>query len=124
MKFPVVAASLAMAVPALADYQLPHEGIPDDQFNYGKLANDLRAQLSFPNGYSRDYWGAGWMPQVCRDMAHEFGLNPNDFSVFNAHYADCPTAWVFCRHKDSAASESNMLEMFGRTPVGMRQFVR
>ncbi|KAJ6788841.1 hypothetical protein PWT90_10527 [Aphanocladium album] len=109
MKLLSLTTLLAIVLPAVADL-LPHAGIPDGQFNYWKMADALRSQLKFPNGYGH--------------MANEFGLNPNDFSVFNVDYADCETAWVFCKHKDSAADENNMLEMFGRAPVGMRQFVR
>lgn len=71
-----------------------------------------------------EYWEKGWLPQSCRDIAKDHGLNPADFTVFNVHYDDCSAAWTFCRHKDSGADEISMIDIFGRMPVTMRGFIR
>ncbi|KAK2592709.1 hypothetical protein QQS21_009584 [Conoideocrella luteorostrata] len=71
-----------------------------------------------------DYWGQGWIPQGCWDIATSHGLDPNDFTVLNVHYKDCPEIWTFCRHKDSSTSEVQMMDIFGRMPVHMRSYIR
>lgn len=88
-----------------------------------RLEDGLRNHLN-PTKSNWDYWGRGWIPKACRDIATSHSLNPADFTVFNVHYSDCNMAWVFCRHKNSGASELDMIDMFGRAPVRMRSFVR
>ncbi|TQV92290.1 hypothetical protein V2A60_006978 [Cordyceps javanica] len=92
-------------------------------FDYGRFEAGLRDNLH-PTHSSWDYWGPGWIPQSCKDIATSHGLNPNDFTIFNVHYDDCQEGWTFCRHKDSGASEIDMIDIFGRAPVHMRSFIR
>ncbi|RFU73335.1 hypothetical protein TARUN_8917 [Trichoderma arundinaceum] len=77
-----------------------------------------------PTQSTWDDWGAGWIPQDCKSLAQGAGLSPNDIIPFNIHYADCAQTWTFCRHKNSPLSEVNIIDLFGRLPVRMRQFVR
>ncbi|KAI4113516.1 MAG: hypothetical protein LQ341_007810, partial [Variospora aurantia] len=49
---------------------------------------------------------------------------PQDFEVYNVKYEDCRTEWIFCRHISSEISISEAASLFGRIPVGARQFVR
>ena len=89
----------------------------------GQMESNLRNFLS-PTQSTWDYWGSGWIPQACKDIASSHGLNPGDFTIFNVHYTDCSEAWTFCRHKDAGASEIDMIDIFGRVPVHMRDFIR
>jgi hypothetical protein len=52
------------------------------------------------------------------------GFSPYDIQVFNVTYSDCGMPWVMCRHHSSEISQYQMVEMFGRLPVHMRQWVR
>ena len=53
----------------------------------GRIETDLRNNLK-PTHSVWDYWGAGWIPQACKDWANGHSLNPKDFTVFNVHYDD------------------------------------
>lgn len=57
-------------------------------------------------------------------MANAHGLSPYDIEVFNAHYDDCQDIWIMCRHHDAEVSQNQMIDVFGRLPVHMRDFVR
>ena len=92
-------------------------------FDRGRFETDLRNNLH-PTQSTWDYWGEGWIPQGCKDIATSHGLNPFDFTIFNVHYTDCSEPWLFCRHKDAGASEIDMIDMFGRMPVHMRSYIR
>lgn len=109
------AATLALAGP---DKPAMNPGI-----DRGRFENDLLNNLH-PTHANWDFWGEGWIPKGCKDIALDHGLSPNDFTVFNVHYDDCDTPWIFCRHKNAGADIINMIDMFGRTPVHMRQYVR
>jgi hypothetical protein len=92
--------------------------IPRDQFEA-----DLLDNLP-PTPATRDYWGAGWIPQSCKDIANGHNMSQSDFTTFNVHYQDCGEPWVFCRHKQAAVSEADMIDIFGRMPVHMRSYIR
>ncbi|KAL6790959.1 hypothetical protein J3E68DRAFT_411704 [Trichoderma sp. SZMC 28012] len=77
-----------------------------------------------PTHSTWDDWGAGWIPADCKSMVQGAGFSPNDIIPFNIHYDDCAQSWTFCRHKNSPLSEIQILDIFGRLPVRMRQFVR
>ncbi|KUL82758.1 hypothetical protein ZTR_10898 [Talaromyces verruculosus] len=77
-----------------------------------------------PTQSTRDQWGAGWIPQDCKDIANNEGKNPDDFEIYNVHYTDCGDAWVFCRHKDMPIDLVSTIDIFGRLPVAMRSWVR
>ncbi|KAM7211034.1 hypothetical protein V8F06_013582 [Rhypophila decipiens] len=113
----------AAALLGLASAQNPSKPNINPAFNRGRIETDLRNNLR-PHQSNWDYWGAGWIPQGCRDIAGWKNLNPNDFTVFNVHYDDCGEAWTFCRHKNAGASEIDMIDIFGRLPVRMRSYIR
>lgn len=117
--------SLAIAVATGASLVAADPSKPEmnPAYDHGRMENDLRNNLH-PTHSTWDYWGPGWIPQSCKDVATGHGLNPNDFTIFNVHYDDCQEGWTFCRHKDAGASEIDMIDIFGRTPVKMRSFVR
>ncbi|KAL8920870.1 MAG: hypothetical protein Q9208_006042 [Pyrenodesmia sp. 3 TL-2023] len=71
-----------------------------------------------------DPWSPGWIPKDCKDIVKEAKLDPADITTYNVKYDDCNTAWVLCYHKDNPAPFQNVVETFGRVPVGARQFVR
>lgn len=89
-----------------------------DYLQPGLLAN-------FPStSHHTDVWSPGWIPQDCKDITTQAGLNPADITTYNVKYDDCNTAWVLCNHKNSPASFDDMAILLGRVPVGARQFVR
>ncbi|KAA8649363.1 uncharacterized protein ATNIH1004_005264 [Aspergillus tanneri] len=81
-----------------------------------------------PTHSTWDKWGDGWIPEDCKSMAQNpnlnLNLNPSDFEVYNVHYDDCGDAWVLCRHKDSPVDLVTTVDIFGRLPVRMRDWVR
>ncbi|KAK3318838.1 hypothetical protein B0H66DRAFT_251066 [Apodospora peruviana] len=116
---PTVAAALAFFGAASAQ----NKPLINPAFPGSRMETDLRNNLK-PTHSTWDYWGAGWIPQGCRDIATSHNLNPADFTVFNVHYDDCSEPWSFCRHKRAGASEIDMIDIFGRLPVRSRSFVR
>lgn len=112
-----------LALASLAIAATPSKPAMSPAIDRGKFETNLRNSLH-PTHSTRDYWGAGWIPQSCKDIATGHGLNPNDFTIFNVHYDDCHEGWTFCRHKNAGASEIDMIDIFGRVPVRMRSFVR
>lgn len=68
------------------------------------------------------------IPDRCRDVGNSekenFPGGPYDIEVFNVHYADCDMAWVMCRHHQADMSKEQMIDLFGRMPVRMRQWIR
>jgi hypothetical protein len=91
--------------------------------DWDRMETDFRSNLS-PTHSVWKPWGAGWIPAACTDFANKHSLKPSDFIVFSVHYSDCSEPWVFCRHKDAAASEADMVDIFGRMPVHMRSYIR
>ncbi|KAL8756286.1 MAG: hypothetical protein Q9184_004548 [Pyrenodesmia sp. 2 TL-2023] len=80
---------------------------------------------NFPSASANtDAWGPGWIPKDCKDIVTGAKLNPADITTYNVNYDDCNTAWVLCYHKDNPTPFQNVVETFGRVPVGARQFVR
>lgn len=77
-----------------------------------------------PTHSIRVRWPPGWIPEACKEYAHDNSLNPTDFTITTVRYDDCNEPWVFCRHKHAPASESDMIDIFGRMPVHMRSYVR
>ncbi|KAH7106114.1 hypothetical protein BKA62DRAFT_688889 [Auriculariales sp. MPI-PUGE-AT-0066] len=77
-----------------------------------------------PTQSTWDQWSWGWIPQSCADNAHSNNVQPFDMEVFNVHYTDCSTAWVFCRHHNASLSQIDMIDLFGRLPVHERQWIR
>ncbi|KAK5999218.1 Conidiation-specific protein 13 [Cladobotryum mycophilum] len=77
-----------------------------------------------PTHSTHDAWEWGWIPDICRDRANAEKLNPYDVEVFNVHYDDCSQPWIMCRHHNAPMSQSQMIDLFGRMPVHMRQWVR
>lgn len=111
----LLGASLVLADPSKPEVQ---PSIPRD-----RMETDLRNNLH-PTQSTWDYWGSGWIPQGCRDIANKYNLNPRDFTIFNVHYTDCSEPWIMCRHRNAGASEIDMIDIFGRLPVRMRSYIR
>lgn len=87
------------------------------------LGQGLLNNLS-PTQSTSDNWGAGWIPADCKSLVQGAGLSPFDVTPFNIHYTDCSQTWTFCRHKDSPLSQTDIIDLFGRVPVRMRDFIR
>jgi hypothetical protein len=64
------------------------------------------------------------LPLRCKAVAESEGLNPYDINVYNVHYEDCNQAWVMCRHHGAQVTLEQMIDNFGRLPVGLRNVVR
>ena len=41
-----------------------------------------------------DIWGAGWIPQDCKTMTQNAGLNPVDVETYNVHYDDVSLLFI------------------------------
>ncbi|KAK6523737.1 hypothetical protein TWF281_001709 [Arthrobotrys megalospora] len=105
------------------------------------VLGDLKSKIDYPNGLSGpfdpgfsqrtkaplqwiDPWGAGWIPQGCKDRFLAKGYAATDAQVFNIKYSDCDRAWTFCRHKSAQLTIEQMADSFGRMSVHMRSLVR
>jgi hypothetical protein len=100
-----------------------------------------------PTNYTIAPYGDDVLPQFCynavsKQIVNNIALSPNDTEAFNITYADvsfsatpltaptlltdaqCPTPWVFCRHKDSNSTQDSIATLFGRLPVRQRSFIR
>jgi hypothetical protein len=77
-----------------------------------------------PTQSTSDVWGAGWIPADCKSLVQGAGFSPTDVIPFNIHYTDCSQTWTFCRHKDSPLSQTDIIDLFGRIPVRMRDYIR
>ncbi|CAG9982261.1 unnamed protein product [Clonostachys byssicola] len=66
----------------------------------------------FESGYSFASCGAGT------------GDGVEEYDAYNIFYDDCPEPWQVCLHKDNGISLDSVAEMFGKVPVGFRQYVR
>lgn len=87
------------------------------------LSQDLLNNLK-PTHSTNDDWGSDYLPADCKNIAKSNGFSPFDVSAFNIHYDDCSEPWIFCRHKDSPLSKIDMIDIWGRLPVRMRQYIR
>ncbi|KAB8345843.1 hypothetical protein FH972_022898 [Carpinus fangiana] len=112
-------AILAFAAAAMAQKLDKPALTPDlDYLNQGNIDNHGPTQ-STTAGYE-----AGQIPADCKDRAQAEGHDPADMEVTYVTYTDCADPWVFCRHKDSVPSLVDLQDMFGRVPVGMRDYVK
>ncbi|KAL6899960.1 hypothetical protein GGI43DRAFT_405924 [Trichoderma evansii] len=87
------------------------------------LGPGLLSNLAITSSTS-DVWGAGWIPADCKSLVQGAGLSPFDVTPFNIHLSDCSQTWTFCRHKDSPLSQTDIINLFARVPVRMRDFIR
>ncbi|OAR01581.1 hypothetical protein LLEC1_00869 [Akanthomyces lecanii] len=124
MHFTAISTAIAATLPLasaglnkpIINPQFPNNGL-------GSLGPGLMQHLR-PAKRTWDKWGPGWIPEDCKNLAKSNNLSPFDITPFNIHYEDCPDSWVFCRHKDSPLSETDMMDLFGRMPVKMRSYIR
>lgn len=118
VQLPFIALLAGGALAASPDKPFATPKIPES-----KLGGDLEAFWKAPKS-EKGYWLPGGLPEGCRSVALAKGYNPADFKTFNVKYSDCDQPWVFCRHKNAPASESQMIETLGEIPVAARSFVR
>ncbi|KAK5994164.1 Conidiation-specific protein 13 [Cladobotryum mycophilum] len=114
--FALASASLLAQVSARLDKPLIQPPIPG-------LDNGLFQNLP-ARGSTKSQWQYGLIPDRCRDVANAEKHTPYEVEVYSVQYDDCPDAWVFCRHKDATPSIDQMIEVFGRLPVRIRDYVR
>ncbi|KAL7782943.1 hypothetical protein V8C37DRAFT_397570 [Trichoderma ceciliae] len=110
-------------------------------FSPGVLGADLNKPVLFSDGLSPhvdsvffqhlaptqstwDRWGWGWIPQACLSVVQGTQFSPYDIEVYNVHYSDCNSAFVMCRHNQAQMSIINMIDAFGRIPIGDRQWTQ
>ncbi|KAH9897148.1 hypothetical protein F4778DRAFT_245748 [Xylariomycetidae sp. FL2044] len=109
---------------SIADDTPPFKPVISPAFDfYGTLEDGLRANLA-PTQSTWDQWGEGWIPDDCKWYAEYYGYAANEFEVFNVKYTDCDEAWIMCRHKQATVSQTGMIDLFGRLPLGMREYVK
>ncbi|KAI0883894.1 uncharacterized protein GGS22DRAFT_195054 [Annulohypoxylon maeteangense] len=63
-------------------------------------------------------------PEDCMNHAKENNRGPDEFEVFEVYYEDCHAPWIMCRLKDTHVNATTMAEMFGRMPLGMREYIK
>lgn len=51
-----------------------------------------------PTQSTYDRWEWGWIPETCFNHANDNNVSPYDMEIYNVHYTDCGSAFVFCRH--------------------------
>ncbi|KAI1104033.1 hypothetical protein F4804DRAFT_352504 [Jackrogersella minutella] len=89
----------------------------------GDIEKGLAANLKFTPSRVVN-WTDNKMPMDCVKAAKEHNYGPEDFDVFEVHYNDCGQPWVMCRLRDAKVNATTMADVFGRMPLGMRQYVR
>ncbi|KAI1392505.1 uncharacterized protein F4822DRAFT_131340 [Hypoxylon trugodes] len=67
---------------------------------------------------------AGQIPQDCKDRAQQQNISISDIEVFAASYNDCDHPWTMCRVKSAKTNATTMASMFGKMPLGMREYIR
>ncbi|KAL7945352.1 hypothetical protein V8C42DRAFT_322885 [Trichoderma barbatum] len=77
-----------------------------------------------PTHSTWDRWAWGWIPQACLSVVQGTQYSPYDIEVYNVHYDDCASAVVMCRHNQAQMSIVNMIDAFGRIPIGDRQWTQ
>ncbi|KAH8901448.1 hypothetical protein GQ53DRAFT_775997 [Thozetella sp. PMI_491] len=110
-----------LAATALAANEINKPSI-QPAFNESIMEPIMRQNM-YPTQSRWEFWGEGWIPKTCKDFALQNGLNPWDYEIFNVFYTDCSEPWIMCRHKGAPASVIDMIDIFGRMPVHMRQYV-
>ncbi|OBT40697.1 hypothetical protein VE00_08902 [Pseudogymnoascus sp. WSF 3629] len=76
-----------------------------------------------PTQSTWDRWGWGWIPQTCFNHANDNNVSPYDMEIYNVHYTDCGSAFVFCRHNAANLGIIDMIDLFGRLPIHERQYI-
>ncbi|KAH7310775.1 hypothetical protein B0I35DRAFT_489586 [Stachybotrys elegans] len=89
------------------------------------LNMDTFARYLPPMGHNRvEDWSNEHIVRFCRGETVNRGMNPWDVESFNVFYNDCDAPWIMCRHRGSNVSKQQMIETFGRLPLGVREHVR
>ncbi|KAI1460157.1 hypothetical protein F4805DRAFT_17353 [Annulohypoxylon moriforme] len=71
-----------------------------------------------------EYLTENKMPTDCMNHAKEKKHGPDEFEVFEVYYEDCHVPWVMCRLKDAQVNATTMADVFGRMPLGMREYIK
>ena len=113
---------LGLAVMALAQSS-PDKPALDPMYDWEKMESDFYTVLPAPSA-TKSYWPQGQVNEALLYVANQHGLNPSDFYCFDVQYTDCDKPWAFCRHNNAIATEDQLIQIFGLTPVGMRSYIR
>ena len=119
---PQIITSLA-AAGLIAAQAVPDKPAVQPAMDFWKIDSDMMGILG-STGSRIEYWPQGQIPQGCYDIAQQHGMNPGDFTVFNVFYDDCTAPWAMCHHNNAVATIDQMVDLFGRMPVGMRSYIR
>ncbi|KFY40588.1 hypothetical protein V494_03439 [Pseudogymnoascus sp. VKM F-4513 (FW-928)] len=76
-----------------------------------------------PTQSTYDRWDWGWIPETCLNHANDNNVSPYDMEIYNVHYTDCGSAFVFCRHNAANLGIVDMIDLFGRLPIHERQYI-
>ncbi|OBT66254.1 hypothetical protein VE03_04345 [Pseudogymnoascus sp. 23342-1-I1] len=76
-----------------------------------------------PTQSTYDKWAWGWIPETCFNHANDNNVSPYDMEMYNVHYTDCDSAFVFCRHNAANLAIAEMIDLFGRLPIHERQYI-
>ncbi|KAL8996868.1 MAG: hypothetical protein Q9169_003720 [Polycauliona sp. 2 TL-2023] len=96
---------------------------PPIQDSLDKLKSGLLNNLKVTQS-TREKFRAGWMPEVCKDVAIKEKKNPADFQIWKVKYNDCSEPWIMCYHRNSNQPLDALVNTFGRLPIHTRDFVR
>ncbi|KAI1092972.1 hypothetical protein F5B19DRAFT_180271 [Rostrohypoxylon terebratum] len=95
---------------------------PPFDFN-GLIEQGLMDNLH-PTPSQIKFMADGKFPTDCMSHAKEKNHGPDEFEVFEVYYEDCHIPWVMCRLKDTKINATTAADMFGRMPLGMREFIK
>ncbi|KAK8069826.1 hypothetical protein PG994_006442 [Apiospora phragmitis] len=68
-----------------------------------------------------DDLSAHWPPTW--GAAEQENLNPWEMEVYSVKYDDCDEPWTICRHFSDPSSIAEMVKVFGKIPIGIREYV-
>ncbi|KAI1337151.1 hypothetical protein F5Y15DRAFT_418210 [Xylariaceae sp. FL0016] len=87
----------------------------------GKISSGITQHLA-STAHNISVWAHGWIPESCKIMGESEGYPASSFDVFQVAYADCDQPWIMCRQKESKTKVEEMAEVFGKIPLGMREY--
>ncbi|KAI2472217.1 hypothetical protein F4781DRAFT_438438 [Annulohypoxylon bovei var. microspora] len=77
-----------------------------------------------PTKYHINFLTDNRIPTECMNYAKERNHGPDEFEIFEIYYEDCHAPWVMCRLKEAKVNATTIAEVFGKMPLGMREFIR
>ncbi|KAI5820366.1 hypothetical protein BZA77DRAFT_372500 [Pyronema omphalodes] len=86
------------------------------------LSRDIRDNQPSAKVIKYNKWTKS-IPFSCYVYGQAMNCPAKNIEVWETTYEDCQEPWTFCRCKDSAVTQNEMVEEFGRIPVALRENV-